>query len=224
MKQILQSYKTGEMWLAEVPVPVCRPGGVVARSAVSFVSAGTERMLVDFARKNIVGKAMAMPDQVKKVIRKMKTEGISQTLQKVQAKLGEPIPLGYSCAGIVEEAGIHVNGFVKGDRVACGGAGYANHAEFNFIPKNLVVKIPDNVSFEDASCATVGSIAMQGVRQCDVRVGENVCVIGLGLLGLLAGQILKASGARVLGFDLNAERCKTAVELGFDDAVSSGLA
>jgi predicted dehydrogenase/threonine dehydrogenase-like Zn-dependent dehydrogenase len=223
MKQIIQSYKSGELWLAEVPVPACRSGGIVMRNMVSFVSAGTERMLVDFARKNIIGKALAMPDQVKKVLGKMKTEGIFGTLEKVQAKLDQPIPLGYSCAGAVEEVGRDVPGLSRGDRVACGGAGYANHAEFNYVPKNLVAKIPENVSFEDASCATVGSIALQGVRQCDLRLGENVCVIGLGLLGLLAVQLLKAGGARVIGYDPNGERCKTALELGSDVAVTGDL-
>jgi len=223
MKQILQSYKTGELWLAEVPVPVCKSGGVVIQTRNSFVSAGTERMLVDFAKKNIVGKALAMPDQVKKVIRKMKSEGVFSTLEKVQAKLDQPIPLGYSCAGVVEEVGRNVTGLSVGDRVACGGAGYANHSDYNYIPKNLVVKIPESVSFEDASCATVGSIALQGVRQCDLRLGENICVMGLGLLGLLAVQMLKAGGIRVIGFDPNIERCKLAEELGADLVVSTDL-
>jgi len=139
MKQILQSYKTGELWLAEVPSPACKSGVVVVRTVNSFVSAGTERMLVDFAKKNIVGKALAMPDQVKKVLRKMKTEGIFSTLEKVQAKLDQPIPLGYSCAGIIEEVGRNVTGLVAGDLVACGGAGYANHAEYNYVPKNPAI-------------------------------------------------------------------------------------
>jgi predicted dehydrogenase/threonine dehydrogenase-like Zn-dependent dehydrogenase len=223
MKQVIQSYKSGELWLAEVPVPACRDGGILMQNRVSFVSAGTERMLVDFARKNVVGKALAMPDQVRKVITKMKTEGILGTLEKLQAKLDQPIPLGYSCAGVVEEVGRDVPGLSRGDRVACGGAGYANHAEFNYVPKNLVAKIPENVSFEDASCATVGSIALHGVRQCDLRLGENACVIGLGLLGLLAVQLLKASGARVIGHDPNGERCKMALDLGSDVAVTVDL-
>lgn len=223
MLQILQSYKSGELWLAEVPVPACKSGGIIMQNRVSFVSAGTEKMLVDFAKKNIIGKAISMPDQVKKVVRKMKTEGIASTLEKVQSKLDQPIPLGYSCAGVVEEVGSNVSGIVRGDRVACGGAGYANHSEYNFIPKNLVVKIPDTVSFEDASCATVGSIALQGIRQCDIRLGETVCVIGLGLLGMLAVQLLKASGARVIGFDPNINRCNLARDLGADMTISEML-
>lgn len=223
MKQILQSYKTGELWLAEVPVPICKSNGVVIQTLKSFVSAGTERMLVDFAKKNIVGKAVMMPDQVKKVLRTVKTEGLLNTFEKVQAKLDQPIPLGYSCAGLVKEVGRNVTGLSVGDRVACGGAGYANHSDYNYVPKNLVAKIPECVSFEDASCATVGSIALQGVRQCDLRLGENVCVMGLGLLGLLAVQMLKATGIRVIGFDPDEERCKLAEALGADRVISSGL-
>jgi threonine dehydrogenase-like Zn-dependent dehydrogenase len=224
MKQIIQSYKTGDLWLADVPIPACKSGGVLVQTRQSFVSAGTERMLVDFAKKNLAGKALAMPDQVKKVLRKMQTEGIVTTLEKVQTKLDQPIPLGYSCAGVVREVGDHVTGLCVGDRVACGGAGYANHAEYNYVPKNLVVKIPDEVSFEDASCATVGSIALQGVRQCDLRLGETVCVMGLGLLGLLAVQMFKASGVRVIGFDPDAARCDLARDLGADQAMSADLA
>lgn len=222
MKQILQSFKTGEMWLAEVPAPLCKGKGAVVQTAASFVSAGTERMLAEFAKKGIVGKALQMPDQVKTVIRKMKTEGVFATLEKVQAKLDQPIPLGYSSAGVVVEAGRDC-GLNVGDRVACGGAGFANHAEFNYVPRNLIVRIPDGVSFYDASCATVGSIALQGVRQCELNLGETVAVIGLGLMGILAVQMLKASGCRVIGFDPNAGRCKLAEEMGCDRAVSDNF-
>ncbi len=211
------------MWLAEVPAPLCKGRGAVVRTCASFVSAGTERMLAEFAKKGLVGKALQMPDQVKKVIRKMKTEGVFATLEKVQAKLDQPIPLGYSSAGVVVEAG-RDSGFNVGDRVACGGAGFANHAEFDYVPRNLMVKIPDGVSFEDASCATVGSIALQGVRQCEVNLGESVAVIGLGLMGILAVQMLKASGCRVVGFDPNPSRCKLAEEMGCDRAVSENFA
>lgn len=206
MKQILQSFKTGEMWLADVPAPLCKPNGVVVRTVASFVSAGTERMLAEFAKKGLIGKALQMPDQVKKVLRKIKTEGLWATLEKVEAKLDQPIPLGYSMAGVVVEVGSKVSGISVGDRVACGGAGFANHAEYCYVPKNLVVKIPDGVSFADASVATVASIALQGLRQCDLKLGETVCVVGLGLLGQLAVQMAKASGCRVIGFDTNAGR------------------
>ena len=210
------------MWLADVPAPLCRTRGAVVRTCASFVSAGTERMLAEFARKGLVGKALQMPDQVRKVLRKIKTEGLLSTLEKVQAKLDQPIPLGYSCAGIVAEAG-RESGLQAGDRVACGGAGFANHAEFDYVPRNLAVKIPDGVGFEDASCATVGAIAMQGVRQCDVRLGETVAVIGLGLMGILAVQMLKAAGCRVIGFDPAADRCALAAELGCDSTVTGDL-
>ena len=181
-------------------------------------------MLVDFAKKNLMGKALAMPDQVKKVIRKVKAEGLFNTFEKVQAKLDQPIPLGYSCAGIIAECGLRIAdcGLQEGDRVACGGAGYANHAEFNYVPRNLVVRIPDGVSDEEASCATVGSIALQGVRQADIRLGELVCVMGLGLLGQFAVQILKASGARVIGFDPDISKTRLSLDLGVDAVSGDG--
>lgn len=223
MKQILQSYRSGEMWLADVPVPACRPNGIIVQTRASLVSAGTERMLVEFARKNLIGKAIAMPDQVKKVISKIQSEGFKSTIEKVNAKLDQPVALGYSCAGIVEEVGENIRGIQKGDSVTCAGAGYASHAEYNYIPKNLFVKVPSEVTLEEAACATVGSIAMQGVRQCDVRVGETVCVIGLGLIGTLAVQILKAAGCTVIGYDPDPARCQTAKKLGADITCSSGL-
>lgn len=201
MKQILQSFKTGELWLADVPVPLCHPNGVVVKTIASFVSAGTERMLAEFARKGLVGKALQMPDQVRKVLRKIKTEGLATTLEKVEAKLDRPIPLGYSLAGVIVEVGRNVQGLAVGDRVVCGGAGFANHAEYCFVPRNLVVRIPDGVNFEDASIATVASIALQGIRQCELKLGETICVIGLGLLGQIAVQLAKASGCKVIGFD-----------------------
>jgi polar amino acid transport system substrate-binding protein len=223
MKQIIQSYRTGELWLAEVPAPAGRAGGAVVRTACSLVSAGTERMIIELAKKSLLGKARARPDLVRKVLQRMKTEGISQTLEKVFAKLDTPIALGYSCAGTVVEAGASVTELRPGDRVACAGAGYATHAELNYVPRNLLVKLPENVSFHDASFTTVGAIAMQGVRQADVRLGERVVVIGLGLLGLLTVQILKAAGCRVLGSDLDPQRCELARQLGVDQAVSSDL-
>jgi len=224
MKQLIQSYRTGELWLAEVPAPAVKGRGLLVQTAVSLVSAGTERMIIELAKKSLLGKARARPDLVKKVIAKIKTEGLSQTLQKVFSKLETPIPLGYSCAGAVVEVGPEVSGWHPGDRVACGGAGYATHAEYNYVPKNLCVKIPDGVSFAEASFTTLGAIAMQGVRQADVRLGERVVVIGLGLLGLLTVQILKAGGCKVLGSDPNAQRCELAKELGADDAVAGNLA
>lgn len=223
MKQILQSYRSGELWLADVPSPAPRSGGCVVRTAASLVSAGTERMITELAKKSLLGKARERPDLVRKVLDKIQTEGLVPTLTKVFAKLDTPIPLGYSCAGVVAEAGT-AGGFRAGDRVACAGAGYATHAECNYVPRNLCAPIPPGVSFEDASYATVGAIALQGVRQADLRLGEATAVIGLGLLGLLTVQLLKASGCRVIGADPDPARCELARELGADETVTDGLA
>lgn len=165
MKQLIQSFKTGELGLFDVPAPVCEKNGALVQTTVSLVSAGTEKMLVDFAKKSMLAKAKDRPDLVKQVIDKMKKEGIRNTLEKVFTKLDTPIPLGYSLAGKVVQVGCELSGINIGDRVACGGAGYANHAEINYVPKNLMVKIPDGVDDIDASFVTVGAIALQGVRQ-----------------------------------------------------------
>lgn len=222
MKQILQSYRTGELWLAEVPVPACGRGGVLVRTRSSVISAGTEGTLLSLAKKSLLGKAQARPDLVRRVLQKVRVEGIKPTMEKVFAKLDEPIALGYSAAGDVVEAGREAIGLKPGDRVAMAGAGYASHAEFNFVPANLCARIPDGVSYADAAFATVGAIALQGVRQAQPLIGERVAVIGLGLLGLLTVQILKANGCAVLGVDLDEERVALAEQLGADVAVSAG--
>ncbi|MFH2002791.1 MAG: bi-domain-containing oxidoreductase, partial [Planctomycetota bacterium] len=220
MKQIIQSFKTGEIEIEEVPAPVCRPGGLLVATCTSLVSAGTERQIVDLARKSLLGKAKARPDLVKKVSRKIRTDGLLATIDSVKSRLDQPFPLGYSCAGIVVEVGEGVTGFSRGDRVACAGQDYASHAEMNFVPKNLCVKIPDNVNMEAASFVTLGAIAFQAVRQADPRLGETVAVIGLGLLGQIVVQLLKASGCTVLGVDLDASKVELAHELGCDQAVT----
>ncbi|MFT4538011.1 MAG: putative dehydrogenase [Planctomycetota bacterium] len=219
MRQILQSYRSGELWLAEVPTAACKKGGLLVRTRNSLVSAGTERMAVTMAKKSLIGKARARPDMVKQVLKRIKTDGLQPTLEKVFAKLDEPISLGYSAAGVIVEAGSETQGFKVGDRVAVAGAGYASHAEFNFIPENLCAKIPDGVSDADASFATLGAIALQGVRQADPRIGERVVVIGLGLLGLLTVQILKANGCAVMGVDIDPEKIDLVKQLGADVAV-----
>jgi len=230
MKQIIQSYKTGEMTVVEAPCPQRQRGMVLVETRVSVISAGTEKMLVDLAKQSLLGKAKARPDLVKKVIATAKREGVLNTLQKVRNKLDTPFPLGYSCAGIAREVGSGVDEFVPGDLVACGGAGYANHAEFNLVPKNLCVRIPQKgpntfpqgpVSFEDAAFATVGAIALQGVRQAALTLGERVCVIGLGLLGQLAVQLCGANGCRVIGADIDPLKLDLAKKLGAEDAVLS---
>ena len=216
MKQLIQSYKTGELGIFEVPAPVCGDNGVVIRTKSSLVSAGTEKMIVDLAKKSLLGKAQARPDLVKQVIGKMKQEGIMNTLEKVFTKLDTPIPLGYSCVGEVLEVGRNVTGITVGDRVACGGAGYANHSEINYVPRNLVVKVPEKVSDEEAAFVTVGAIALQGVRQTAPQIGERIAVIGLGLLGQLTVQLLKANGCKVIGTDFDPRKLELALEMGAD--------
>ena len=217
MKQILQSYKTGELWLAKVPAPSGCGKGVVVRSVTSLISAGTEKMIVGMAKKSLLGKAKARPDLVKQVLKKIKSEGLTTTFGKVRSKLAEPITLGYSAAGVVVEAGANSR-FQPGDRVAIAGAGYATHAEFNYVPDNLCARIPEGVSFEEAAFSTVGAIALQGVRQADPQLGEKVVVLGLGLLGLLTVQLLKANGCAVLAIDLDPGKVELALQLGADVA------
>ncbi len=203
MKQVVQNYRTGELLVDDVPAPALRAGGVLVQTVVSAVSAGTEKSKVDVARKNLIGKAMARPDQVKKVLETVRKEGVRATYNKVRNKLDSLSPLGYSAAGRVVAVGDGCEGFRVGDAVSCAGAGFANHAELIWVPENLCVRIPDGVSFEDASFATIGAIALQGIRQAEAKFGETVAVIGLGLLGQLTVQMLRASGCRVIGVDVD---------------------
>ncbi len=219
MKQVLQNVDTGDTVLDTVPPPTLQEGRVRVRTAASLISAGTEKMLIDLAQKSMLGKATARPDLVKKVLNKVRTEGLWTTWQKVQAKMEKPMPLGYSAAGVVEEVGDGVRGLQVGDRVAMAGAGYANHAEVNVVPKNLLTEVPDGVAFEEAAYATVGSIALQGVRLAEPQLGEQVAAVGLGLIGLLTVQLLKANGCRVVGTDLDPEKVALANELGLDRGV-----
>lgn len=213
MKQILQSYRTGELWLAEVPAPSCLRNGVKVLVEASLVSAGTEKRMIDLAKSNLFEKARKRPDQVQRVIQKAKAEGLMATWQQVNAKLDTPSPLGYSVAGTVIETGVGAAEFSVGQRVACAGVGYAMHAEVITAPKTLTVLVPEGVSAEEASFGTLGAIAMQAVRQCDARVGECVGVVGLGLLGNLVTQILGASGVRVAAVDIDEEKVRLAAEL-----------
>jgi len=223
VRQLIQSYKTGEMEIADVPPPSVRAGGVVVRTVRSLVSAGTEKMVVDLAQKSLLGKARARPDLVRKVLDSARKQGVLNTFKKVQTKLDTPIPLGYSSAGVVVEVGEGVPDHRVGDRVACGGAGYANHADYSYVPRNLVARVPDGVSMEDACFSTVGAVALQGVRQADPTLGERVAVLGLGLIGQLSVQLLRANGCQVLGFDPNPSRAALARELGAHQAVSEGI-
>jgi len=219
MKQIVQEYRSGGLALEDVPAPVCRPGGVVVRTAYSLISAGTERMKVTQARMGMLQKARSRPDKVKQVIQTVKQRGLLETYRLVQERLNALTPLGYSLAGVVEEVGRGVDEFAVGDRVACAGDKIASHAEFVSVPRNLCVPVPDGVELQDAAFATVGAIAMQGVRQAGVTVGDTVLVIGLGLVGLLAVQILKATGCRVAGVDFDEGRIALAKACGADVAL-----
>lgn len=216
MKQVVQDFKTGEIRVIEVPPPVIKPGFVLVKNACSAISVGTERGTVSVGAKSLIGKAKARPDLVKKVIDTAKKEGLLNTLKKVKSRLEEFKALGYSSSGVVIGVGDGVDEFVIGDRVACGGGGYAVHAEVIVVPKNLCVKIPDEVSFEQAAFTTIGAIALQGLRQADAKVGENIGVIGLGLIGLLTVQLLKSAGCRVFGVDLEERNLSLAEKLGAD--------
>lgn len=223
MKQIEQNYRSGKLAVEEVPAPMMLPGTLLVQTSASLISSGTERQLVSLAKASLAGKAMARPDLVRKVLRNVGREGLWQTLTKVSAKLDTPIAMGYSLAGKVVQAGRDSGGLRAGDRVACAGAGFASHAELNAVPRNLVARIPDGVSDEQASFVALGAIALQAVRQASPLLGERVVVTGLGLLGLLCVQLLKANGCRVLGFDPDRRRAALALELGADQAVSDGL-
>jgi len=220
MKQVLQNMKTGETRVEEVPVPQVGQGTALIKTSASLVSAGTERMLVEFARQSLAGKAKSRPDLVRQVLNKAQREGLLTTIDAAMNKLDQPMALGYASAGTIIEVGQDLERFKVGDRVACGGGGHAVHAEFAAIPKNLMVPIPESVDFEAAAFTTIGAIAMQGFRLAEVGVGSRVAVIGLGLLGLLTTGIANAAGCQVLGVDLDPERVKLANQIGAQHAVT----
>jgi predicted dehydrogenase/threonine dehydrogenase-like Zn-dependent dehydrogenase len=214
MKQIAQNYKSGELVLLEVPVPAARPGGVLVRTEYSLISTGTEMMKINESKLSLIGKARARPDQVKKVMQSVSQQGLRATYRKVSDRLDSYTPLGYSLCGEVVEVGAGVEDLAVGQRVACAGNSYALHAEYNWVPRNLCVPLPDGVAGEHAAFTTVGAIAMQGYRQSEARLGETACVIGLGLVGQLLVQILRAAGVNVVGLDPSAERCRLAERSG----------
>ena len=222
MKQILQNYKTGELTVADVPAPVAQRGRVLVRAARSLISAGTERAAVELGQKSLVGKAKERPDLVRQVIRKARQDGLANTVNAVRAKLDASNALGYSAAGVVVEVGEGVTEFRAGDRVACAGAGFASHAEVLSVPKNLCARLPDAVDFEAGAFGTLGAIALQGVRLAEPTLGEAVVVVGLGLLGQLTVQLLKANGCRVFGVDLDASKIELARRLGAEDGATTG--
>ena len=203
MKQLIQNFKTGKLYVDELPMPSISEGLVLVENKFSLISSGTERSTVKVAQANLLGKAKQRPDLVAQVLANIKKEGLAATINKVKTKLDSLKAMGYSTAGTVLTSMDKKGMFQPGDRVACAGQGYASHAEIVSVPENLVVKIPDNVSFEDAAFTTLGAIALQGVRQAEPRLGEKVCVIGLGLLGQITGQLLKANGCDVFGIDLS---------------------
>ena len=208
MKQILQNLANGETILAEIPCPQNKLGNLLIASRATLVSAGTERMLVDFGKANMLDKARQQPDKVKQVFDKVKTDGLLQTMDAVRSKLDQPIPLGYCNAGIILESG--VAGFTVGDRVVSNG----NHSEVVRIPKNLCARIPDAVDDESAAFTILAAIGLQGIRLIDPTLGETIVVSGLGLIGLLCVQMLRANGCRVLGIDFDSSRCALARQFG----------
>jgi predicted dehydrogenase/threonine dehydrogenase-like Zn-dependent dehydrogenase len=214
MKQILQNFRTGKIMVEEVPAPICRDNGILVQTVCSLISVGTERSTVQVGQASMVGKARRRPDLVKQVLENMQREGVQATISKVTSRLDTWKALGYSAAGVVVES--RCQEFKSGDRVACAGQDLASHAEYIAVPKLLACHIPEGVQFEDAAYTTLGAIALQGVRQSDVRLGENVVVIGLGLLGLLTCQLLKSAGCRVVGIDISERNFVLAKELGCD--------
>ena len=221
MKQVLQNRKTGRPFVGEVPVTALQRGRVLVRTVASLISAGTERMAVEMVSKGIVSEARQRPDLVKAVVAKVKSDGLLHTFASVRDKMAASTTLGYSAAGIVTEVAEDVPGFQIGDRVACSGVGFASHAEVLSVPQNLCVHLPESVSYDAGSFGTLGAIALQGVRLAQPTLGESFVVIGLGLIGQLTVQLLKANGCQVFGLDLDPDRVKLALELGADGAAVS---
>ena len=221
MKQVLQNRKTGRPFVGEVPVPALQRGRVLVRTVASLISAGTERMAVEMVSKGLVNEARQRPDLVKAVVSKVKSDGLLTTFASVRDKMEASTTLGYSAAGIVTAVAEDVSEFQVGDRVACAGVGFASHAEVLSVPRNLCVHLPVNVTFDEGAFGTLGAIALQGVRLAEPTLGESIVVIGLGLVGQLTVQLLKANGCRVFGLDLDAQRVNLAIDLGADAATVS---
>lgn len=219
MKQAVQNLKTGEVAVREVPPPRLHRGGALVATLSSLISAGTERSKIELGEKSMLGKARARPELVQQVLDKARQDGVKETYRTVMQRLEAPNPLGYSAAGRVVAVAADVPGIKVGDLVACSGAGYANHAEVNFIPKHLLARVPDGVSADQAAYGTLGCIAMHGVRQADLGLGDRVLVVGLGLVGLVAAQLARVAGARVFGTDLDPAACSLAERLGVERAV-----
>lgn len=217
MKQVTQRLRNGLVEVLDVPQAVLTPETVLVDVRASLLSAGTERAKVEAGRKSLVGKARSRPDQVAQVIDKARNDGVLETVRAVRARLEQPSVLGYSAAGVVLAVGTRARGLAAGDRVAVGGGDYAVHAEVDRVPANLCVSLPEDVSFEEGCFACVGSIALHGVRQAEVSLGERVAVIGLGLVGQLTGLLLRAAGCTVVGIDLNTALLESARAIGAAD-------
>jgi predicted dehydrogenase/threonine dehydrogenase-like Zn-dependent dehydrogenase len=229
MKQLLQYLRDGKTVVADVPAPRATPGTALVQTAASLVSAGTERMVVDFATKSLVGKARSRPDLVRQVLDKARREGLLTTIEAAFNRLDQPMALGYSSAGTIVEIGEGLEGFHVGDRVACAGGGHAVHAEYVVVPRNLLTPLPAHINFEAAAFTTLGAIALHGFRLAQPQLGERVAVVGLGLLGLLSVEIARAAGCQVFGVDLDPRRVELGALLGAhtairDDAESAGAA
>src|ERR1700722_13758989 len=214
MKQVAQNYRSGELTVLEVPEPSLRPKGVLVRTLYSLISTGTEVMKVKEARLSLAGKARARPEQVRQVMDTVAQQGPVAAYKKVMTKLDSYTPLGYSLCGVVEQVGAGAEEFTVGQLVACAGNEHALHAELNWVPTNLCVPVPEGVDPQLAAFATVGAIAMQGVRRCEPQLGDTACVIGLGLVGQLTVQLLVAAGVRVVGLDVVPDRCRLAEKAG----------
>ena len=210
MKQIIQDLKSGATLLEEVPAPSVKAGHVLIKTTRSLVSLGTERMLVEFGKASLIDKARQQPDKVKQVLDKIKTDGLQPTLEAVFNKLGQPLPLGYCNVGVVEAVGRGVTEFHVGDRVASNG----NHAEYVCVPKNLVAKVPDNVTDEQAAFTVIGSIGLEGIRLLKPELGETIVVVGLGLIGLIVAQLLRSNGCRVIGVEFDQAKLDLAAKWG----------
>jgi predicted dehydrogenase/threonine dehydrogenase-like Zn-dependent dehydrogenase len=224
MKQVLENFRSGECRVDDVPVPAVSVGCVLVRNHYSVISSGTEGGTVKLGKMGLLGKARARPEQAMKVIQVARTQGIMTAYNAAQRSLEMPIVLGYCSAGVVIEVGPDVSDYKVGDRVACAGAGFANHAEVVCIPTNLCVLVADSVDLKFAACTTLGAIAMQSLRVAEVSLGENVVVIGLGLVGLLTTQLLKAAGCRVIGIDIDPGRTQFASEQDYCETCELGQA
>ena len=222
MKAVTQNLKTGKLQVDELPAPILRPDGLLVRVHRSLISLGTERAVIALANKGPLGKAKDRPDLFRKVLNKARQEGYWSTYKVVRNLMSTPIPLGYSCAGEVLEVGARATEFHVGDRVACAGLGHANHAEIDYVPRNLAARMPESVSYDDGCFVTVGTIALHGVRLANIALGDRVVVLGLGLVGQIAAQLARCAGATVIACDLDPAKLDMAKRLGAHHVVPAG--